>query len=238
MPPTTRRLKVFGLFIVVVVILTLYLTSGARQARSQDFYSKTVNAMEAKDAENLDVSQRLKSAENAAKNAADSKSPKPGIVLKGEKMLAEDEKSVAGRKKMKTGVEETPAVAQEKSKEDHDVEVELNDILKRSPIIIFSKSYCPYSKKAKIILLEKYKIVPAPWVVELDEHPLGHELQTALKKSTGRATVPNVLINGKSIGGGDDVEELQNSGTLIDKVKKMGGKRIMEVGLREIKEEE
>jgi glutaredoxin len=38
-------------------------------------------------------------------------------------------------------------------------------------VIIFSKSYCPFSAKAKRILVEKYSIVPAPFVVELDQHP-------------------------------------------------------------------
>ena len=102
-----------------------------------------------------------------------------------------------------------------------------------SLVIIFSKSYCPYSKKAKRILLNKYTIVPAPFVVELDEHTMGAKLQASLGKSTGRTTVPNVLINGKSIGGGDDIEALDVNGELIDKVKTMGGKRIMEAKKKE-----
>ena len=67
--------------------------------------------------------------------------------------------------------------------------------------------------------------------MELDQHPLGSGLQAHLAKSTGRRTVPNVLINGKSIGGGDEVEALDTSGALIEKVKSMGGKRIMEAKL-------
>ena len=98
----------------------------------------------------------------------------------------------------------------------------------RQLVIIFSKSYCPFSSKAKRILLEKYTIVPAPYVVELDTHPLGPGLQDALAKNTGRRTVPNVLINGKSIGGGDDVEALDAGGGLLEKVKGMAGRRIME----------
>lgn len=101
----------------------------------------------------------------------------------------------------------------------------------RYPVIIFSKSYCPFSTKAKRILLEKYSIVPAPYVVELDTHPLGPGLQTALAKSTGRGTVPNVLISGRSIGGGDDIEALDAGGGLVEKVKGMAGKRIMEAKL-------
>ncbi|KAI9827525.1 MAG: hypothetical protein M1832_004875 [Thelocarpon impressellum] len=119
---------------------------------------------------------------------------------------------------------------EDETQEEHDVEVELNSILKRSPIIIFSKTYCPHSRRAKSILLEKYKIVPPPYVEELDVHPLGAALQDALLKTTGRRTVPNVLVNGRSIGGGDDVAKLDRDGELSEKIKKMGGKRIMEAG--------
>lgn len=73
--------------------------------------------------------------------------------------------------------------------------------------------------------------MPAPYVVELDKHPLGPGLQAALYRSTGRKTVPNILINGKSIGGGDEVQALHENNELIDKVKMMGGKRIMEAKL-------
>jgi glutaredoxin len=101
-------------------------------------------------------------------------------------------------------------------------------------VIIFSKSYCPFSKKAKHILLEKYKIVPEPYVVELDEHPLGQQLQATLAESTGRRTVPNILLMGKSIGGGDDIEELHESNKLADTIKSMGGSRIIEVSRRPV----
>lgn len=115
------------------------------------------------------------------------------------------------------------------SEEDHRVETELNDILKKGPIIIFSKSYCPFSRKAKHILLDLYNISPPPYVVELDQHDLGPGLQAALHKSSGRRTVPNVLINGKSIGGGDDIEALHNANKLVETVQSMGGKRIVSV---------
>lgn len=65
--------------------------------------------------------------------------------------------------------------------------------------------------------------------MELDLEPLGQGLQNALLKSTGRRTVPNILINGKSIGGGDDIQALHESGRLVDKVQAMGGRRIMEI---------
>ena len=167
-------------------------------------------------------------------------------------------KPVAGRKTMQVGekgkvVQTRPATAKEddgvarvgnveakpspaktadrepETEEEHKVESELNDILKKGPIIIFSKTYCPFSKKAKHILLDLYTITPKPYVVELDQHALGPGLQKALTKSTGRGTVPNVLINGKSIGGGDDVEALHREQKLAETVASMGGKRVVSI---------
>ena len=88
------------------------------------------------------------------------------------------EKSVAGRKLMKDGKvvhydkgltsDEDDGVAKVgnvdpaasraakadkvdvETEEDMKVEKALNEILKKGPIIIFSKSYCPFSKKAKV----------------------------------------------------------------------------------------
>lgn len=77
-------------------------------------------------------------------------------------------------------------------------------------------------------MLKKYSIVPAPYVVELDDHPLGRELQALLGSNTGRITVPNILINGLSIGGGDEIETLDIARELAPKIKKMVGKRLVE----------
>jgi hypothetical protein len=40
--------------------------------------------------------------------------------------------------------------SEEETASEHEIEVEMNSILKKGPIIIFSKSYCPFSKKAKV----------------------------------------------------------------------------------------
>jgi hypothetical protein len=37
------------------------------------------------------------------------------------------------------------------------------------------------------------------------------------------------LINGVSIGGGDDVADLDDKGTLVGKVRELGGKRMVDV---------
>jgi glutaredoxin len=157
-----------------------------------------------------------------------------------------------GLKKQAAENKKMEAESTAETEEDHKVKDELNLILKKSPstslyyppfhsttnslistVIIFSKSYCPHSARAKRILLESYDISPPPFVVELDLHPLGAQLQSKLADMTGRRTVPNVLINGKSIGGGDDVAALHDSGTLIEKVTSMGGKRMVVTAVEE-----
>jgi hypothetical protein len=46
---------------------------------------------------------------------------------------------------------------------------------------------------------------------------------------TGRRTVPNVLLMGKSIGGGDEMQALDDEGALVDKFRELGGSRITDI---------
>lgn len=190
-----------------------------------------------------DMAERLRAAEQKAKDLANAKAPlKPDppseVVGVGS--------SAGGQKKdkSKANSKETEGSEEEESEEDREIDATLSNILKKAPgkivipltmsfllltfilVVIFSKTYCPYSKRAKGLLLDKYSIDPAPYVVELDEHPLGKQLQARLGVTTGRKTVPNIMINGKSVGGGDDIAELDARKTLIDKFKSMGGKRL------------
>ncbi|ESZ91856.1 hypothetical protein SBOR_7762 [Sclerotinia borealis F-4128] len=252
-----RRIKIFGLLVFIAVVSLLFYTASLRQQRNVvagggDFYTKTMNGLgkqevaEAGHGRNeedekvaKEMAQRLKDAADKAKDKANAKAFKPDppsqVVGKGNAAEGQTgERSVAGRKKIggeKGAQEVVKEKDAEETKEDLEVKAELNAILKKSPIIIFSKSYCPHSQRAKTILLEHYTIDPLPYVVELDEHPIGGKLQARLAQLTGRRTVPNVLINGVSIGGGDDVAELEQKQTLAEKVKDLGGKKILDVKL-------
>ncbi|EIN11418.1 glutaredoxin [Punctularia strigosozonata HHB-11173 SS5] len=86
----------------------------------------------------------------------------------------------------------------------------LND---QYPLVVFSKTYCPFSKRGKA-LLESYKLVPPPKVVEVDLRGDGTTIQTILGRLTGRRTVPNVVLKGNSIGGSDDIHALHAQGKL------------------------
>lgn len=93
-------------------------------------------------------------------------------------------------------------------------------------VVIFSKTYCPHSKRAKGILLDKYVIKPKPEVVELDEHEMGSQLQDLLEIKTGRRTVPNILVNGVSIGGADSIIDLDLKKQLISKIQEAGQRKV------------
>ena len=71
-------------------------------------------------------------------------------------------------------------------------------------------------------------------MVELDQHALGQPLQALLAENTGRRTVPNVLVSGRSIGGGDDVVALDEKDELASTFKKLGGQWIQEVSRKEV----
>ena len=90
--------------------------------------------------------------------------------------------------------EKTQEDTTEKSKEEFDVAKALLEIRALSPMVIFSKTYCPYSKRLKQLLKDNYQITPEPTIVELDRHGYGQNLQDYLEETTGRGTVPNVLV--------------------------------------------
>ncbi|KAF9050095.1 thioredoxin-like protein [Panaeolus papilionaceus] len=91
------------------------------------------------------------------------------------------------------------------------------------PLIVFSKTYCPYSKRAKE-LLEAYDTKPAPKIVEVDIRDDGNVIKHLLTRLTNHTTFPNILLRGKSIGGSDDLLELHNTNALTKLLEDNGVK--------------
>ena len=186
--PSTRRIKVLGIALALLVFMIFYFTVGsapfvfiispghspcqvpntdslslspqndAHRSQSQDFYKTTVAAMNRKEASDQEISQKLDAAKHEAAQVAgeqgaqkpmspgDTKPESPPPKVSGE--ASKGEKSVAGRKKMKGGEKWDMATGKEaamedkkkepekneaETKEDHEVEVELNSILKKGP---------------------------------------------------------------------------------------------------------
>ncbi|DBB14430.1 TPA: hypothetical protein ACH3X3_004727 [Trebouxia sp. C0006] len=88
----------------------------------------------------------------------------------------------------------------------------VDGLVKSEKVVIFSKSYCPFCKKAKAALQQD--LGSNFTVVELDERQDGEAIQDYLNQLTGGRSVPRVFIGGKFIGGGDDTVSKQQSGEL------------------------
>lgn len=48
------------------------------------------------------------------------------------------------------------------------------------------------------------------------------DVQRILADMTGRTTVPNVIVQGRSIGGGDEVASMHKAGKLVPLLKQAG----------------
>jgi glutaredoxin 3 len=97
----------------------------------------------------------------------------------------------------------------------------VNEVIKKSPVTMIAKSFCPYCQKAKA-LLTNAKI--EFYAVDIENRPDMEQIQDYLKELTGARTVPRVFVGGKSIGGCDDTTALLQKGELMRMVEAAGGK--------------
>ncbi|THG00258.1 hypothetical protein TEA_026284 [Camellia sinensis var. sinensis] len=93
----------------------------------------------------------------------------------------------------------------------------VQNVIYSNKIAIFSKSYCPYSLRAKRIFSE---LNEKPFVVELDLRDDGYKIQDVLLDQVGRHTVPQVFVNGKHVGGSDDLKTAVQNGQLQNLLSK------------------
>jgi glutaredoxin 3 len=74
---------------------------------------------------------------------------------------------------------------------------------------IYTKFLCPYCTRAKSLLQSK-----GVEIVEYDITMGGPKREEMLSRAPGRTTVPQVFIDGKHIGGSDDLAALERAGGL------------------------
>ncbi|TFY73042.1 hypothetical protein EWM64_g10970 [Hericium alpestre] len=91
----------------------------------------------------------------------------------------------------------------------------VDDAIAQNKLVIFSKSYCPYCKRAKGLFASDFPDVN-PTVFELDQRDDGSAIQDYLAELTGQRSVPNVFINKKQIGGSDAVVSLHSQGKIAE----------------------
>ncbi|UZJ56394.1 hypothetical protein CBS101457_005714 [Exobasidium rhododendri] len=87
-------------------------------------------------------------------------------------------------------------------------------LLAESRVTVFSKSYCPYCVRAKSVISSFDIPASKLAIMELDHETQGTEVQSYLLSKTGQRTVPNIFVNGKHLGGCDDLLKAQSSGSL------------------------
>jgi len=78
--------------------------------------------------------------------------------------------------------------------------------------VIYTVDYCPYCKKAEMLLKEKnvnYKKIDITANEKEERVRLGREYGIE-----GKVTVPQIIIGGRRIGGFDVLEKMNNSGSL------------------------
>jgi glutaredoxin 3 len=76
-------------------------------------------------------------------------------------------------------------------------------------IVVYSTQVCPYCTRAKALLRAKH--------LEFEEIDVGRDAklrEEAIRLSGGRRTVPQIFIDGRSIGGYDELYEMEQSGEL------------------------
>lgn len=79
-------------------------------------------------------------------------------------------------------------------------------------VVTYTVDYCPYCKKAKKLLTEKG--------VEFEDHDITDNETEERKRIgemlniQGRVSVPQIIINGKHIGGYTELKDLDDSGKL------------------------
>lgn len=73
---------------------------------------------------------------------------------------------------------------------------------------IYTTPFCPYCLRAKSLLARKG--------VAFEEIDVAHkpEMRRWLQEITGRRTVPQIFINGRGVGGFDDISALDRRGEL------------------------
>ena len=75
-------------------------------------------------------------------------------------------------------------------------------------VIMYSTIYCPYCVRARELLTSKN----IPFTeIRIDEHP---EKRAEMIEKSNRHTVPQIFINGRSIGGCNDMFALEANGQL------------------------
>lgn len=74
---------------------------------------------------------------------------------------------------------------------------------------IYTKAFCPYCSRAKALLDSKQAAYE-----EIDITMGGPRRPEMIQRANGRSTVPQIFIDGRHVGGSDDLAALERAGEL------------------------
>jgi len=94
-------------------------------------------------------------------------------------------------------------------------------LIEENPILLFTKTYCPYSKKLKK-MFDEHLTKDEYHAFDIDKMKYGKGIHEAVTELTGRHSVPNVFIGGVNTGGDEETEALAASGELKKMLDKLG----------------
>ncbi|KAJ3242536.1 hypothetical protein HDU78_001349 [Chytriomyces hyalinus] len=95
----------------------------------------------------------------------------------------------------------------------HPAQQTVETILAHSKIVVFGRSGCLACLKAKK-LLDSYQVAYTVVNIDLRDEEDGSEILSYLELRTGRRSVPNVFVRGESVGGNEDIHDMDRAGSL------------------------
>ena len=75
-------------------------------------------------------------------------------------------------------------------------------------VVVYTTDYCPFCTRAKALLRSKQVDFEE---IDVNRDPL---LQDEVRRLSGRRTVPQIFVDGTSVGGFDELSELDAAGEL------------------------
>ncbi|KAF9288546.1 hypothetical protein BGZ68_000099 [Mortierella alpina] len=100
------------------------------------------------------------------------------------------------------------------------LEKRIRQLIDSNRVMVFSKTYCPYSAAAKKLLrsyTDDFK------VLEVDLEDQDADIKRLLTKIThGHSTFPSIFFQGESIGGRDDLQALEDRNELKSRLESLG----------------
>ncbi|OCF41296.1 hypothetical protein I317_04867 [Kwoniella heveanensis CBS 569] len=110
-----------------------------------------------------------------------------------------------------------------------DLELLQNEINTIYPIVLVGKMRDPWHREIKRMLAD-YRIVPAPLIIDVDQRRDHSTIIPLLARLIGTTELPQLLLQGKSIGSYHDILDLRDQGLLRETIEESGA-----VSMRQLK---